>query len=108
MDNKAELYSLMKYIKALSLNNNRTWFHDNHQEYEGVRKDFIAFLDMFRFKLSKEAPDIGKAIMYMEPREWMYRVAHDMRFHKDGPPYNPAFRAYICADRKSWQPIGYY
>jgi uncharacterized protein (TIGR02453 family) len=108
MENKAELYKIMDYIRALSLNNNRTWFHENHDEYEAVRKDFIAFLDMFRFKLSKEAPDVGKAIMYMEPREWMYRIARDMRFHKNGPPYNPAFRAYVCANKKSWQPIGYY
>ncbi len=108
MDNKANLNRLMKYIRDLTLNNNRSWFHDTHEEYDAVRKDFLAFLDMFRYKLSEEAPDIGKSIMYMEPREWMYRVARDMRFHKNGPPYNPSFRAYIAADRKSWQPIGYF
>ena len=63
---------------------------------------------MLRFVINDEAPDIGKSIMYMEPKEWMYRVARDMRFHKNGPPYNPAFRAYISPDRKSWMPIGYY
>ena len=67
MENKPELFALMEYIRALSLNNNRTWFHDTHDEYEAVRKDFLAFLDMFRFRLSKEAADIGKSIMYMEP-----------------------------------------
>lgn len=108
MNDIANLNRLMKYICNLTVNNNRTWFHDTHSEYEAVRRDFLAFLDMFRFKLSKEAPDIGKSIMYMEPREWMYRIARDMRFHKNGPPYNPAFRAYVAADRKSWQPIGYY
>ena len=108
MSEKTNFNRLLKYIRALSLNNDRAWFHDNHSEYESVRADFLAFLDMFRFKLSDEAEDVGKAIMYMEPREWMYRVARDMRFHKNGPPYNPAFRAYICADRKSWKPIGYY
>ncbi len=96
------------YMCGLNLNNNRTWFHDTHDEYDIARKDFFAFLDMFRFKLNDAAPDIGKSIMYMEPRQWMYRVARDMRFHKNGPPYNPAFRAYIAADRKSWEPIGYF
>lgn len=99
---------ILNYIEQLQKNNNRTWFHDTHDEYEIARKEFLAFLDMFRFKLNDEAPDIGKSIMYMEPREWMYRIARDMRFHKNGPPYNPAFRAYISSDRKSWQPIGYY
>lgn len=100
--------NIMTYCGKLQANNDRTWFHNNHEEYEKARKAFLAFLDNFRFCLSKEAPDIGKSIMYMEPREWMYRVAKDMRFHKNGPPYNPAFRAYIAADRKSWLPIGYF
>ena len=100
--------NIMTYCGNLQANNDRTWFHNNHEEYENARKEFLAFLDNFRFCLSKEAPDIGKAIMYMEAREWMYRVAKDMRFHKNGPPYNPAFRAYIAADRKSWLPIGYF
>ena len=99
---------IMKYCSDLQLNNNRTWFHETHDEYELARKDFLGFIDRLRFVINDEAPDIGKSIMYMEPREWMYRVARDMRFHKNGPPYNPAFRAYICADRKSWLPIGYY
>ena len=108
MTDSGNMNNIMEYIGKLNVNNNRTWFHDTHSEYEKARKDFLIFLDLFRFQLSKEAPDIGKAIMYMEPREWVYRVARDMRFHKNGPPYNPAFRAYIAADRKSWQPIGYY
>lgn len=99
---------IMTYCGKLQLNNNRTWFHENHDEYDKAKKDFLGFIDMLRFVINDEAPDIGKSIMYMEPREWMYRVARDMRFHKNGPPYNPAFRAYISADRKSWMPIGYY
>ena len=100
--------NIMSYCGKLQVNNDRTWFHNNHEEYENARKEFLLFLDNFRFCLSKEAPDIGKSIMYMEAREWMYRVAKDMRFHKNGPPYNPAFRAYIASDRKSWLPIGYF
>ena len=99
---------IMNYCGKLQVNNNRTWFHENHDEYEQARKDFLGFIDKLRFVINEEAPDIGKSIMYMEPREWMYRVARDMRFHKNGPPYNPAFRAYIAADKKSWLPIGYF
>ena len=99
---------IMTYCEKLQLNNNRTWFHENHDEYDEARKDFLGFIDRLRFVINDEAPDIGKSIMYMEPREWMYRVARDMRFHKNGPPYNPSFRAYISPDRKSWLPIGYF
>lgn len=99
---------IMTYCGNLQLNNNRTWFHENHDEYDLAKKDFLGFIDRLRFVINDEAPDIGKSIMYMEPREWMYRVARDMRFHKNGPPYNPSFRAYISPDRKSWLPIGYF
>lgn len=108
MNKEFDFDNIMNYCASLSLNNNRTWFHDTHHIYEKARGEFLAFLDMFRYKLAEEAPDIGKSIMYMEPREWMYRVARDMRFHKNGPPYNPAFRAYISGDKKSWLPIGYF
>lgn len=100
--------NILTYCGKLQANNDRTWFHNNHDEYDEARKKFLGFLDIFRFKLNDVAPDIGKSIMYMEPREWMYRVARDMRFHKNGPPYNPSFRAYVAADRKSWLPIGYF
>ena len=103
-----DLERVMLYCARLKLNNNRTWFHENHDDYDEAKKDFLGFIDLLRFKISEEAPDIGKSIMYMEPKEWMYRVARDMRFHKNGPPYNPSFRAYISPDRKSWLPIGYY
>lgn len=99
---------IMNYCRGLQLNNNRAWFHENHDEYEEAKKDFYGFTDMLRFVINDEAPDIGKTIMYMQPREWMYRIARDMRFHKNGPPYNPAFRAYISPNKKSWMPIGYY
>lgn len=99
---------IMNYCENLQLNNNRTWFHENHSEYELAKKDFLGFLDMLRFVINDEAPEVGKSIMYMEPKEWMYRIARDMRFHKNGPPYNPAFRAYISSDRKSRKPIGYF
>ena len=99
---------IMLYCARLRLNNDRTWFHENHDDYEEAKKDFAGFLDLLRFKISEEAPDIGESIMYMEPKEWMYRVARDMRFHKNGPPYNPSFRAYVAPDRKSWIPNGYY
>ena len=99
---------ILSYSSRLAINNNRTWFHDNHTEYEKAKKDFYGFLDLLRFRISDIAPELGKSIMYMEPKEWAYRIARDMRYHKNGPPYNPAFRAYISSDKKSDLPIGYF
>ena len=32
---------MLGYTEALSKNNERTWFHDNHREYELAQEDFL-------------------------------------------------------------------
>ncbi len=99
---------MLQYCAALELHNDRAWFHENHRAYEQARADFIALLDILRFTVADAAPALAPDIKYMEARDWMYRVARDMRYYHDRPPYDPAFRAYISRDRKSWLPIGYF
>lgn len=99
---------MLDYCADLDRNNDRVWFRDNHGRYEAARGDFLKVLDMLRFSFADCAPAVYRDVQYMAPADWMYRIARDMRYSRNCPPYNPAFRAYICADRKSWQPIGYY
>ena len=99
---------MLGYCADLRDHNDRTWFHENHRRYEEAKKDFLALLDQLRYVIAEASPEIGGDILYMDARDWVYRIARDMRFYKNVPPYNPAFRAYISADRKSWLPIGYF
>lgn len=99
---------MLGYCADLRDHNDRTWFHENHRRYEEAKKDFLALLDQLRYVISEASPEIGGDILYMDARDWVYRIARDMRFYKNVPPYNPSFRAYISADRKSWLPIGYF
>lgn len=99
---------LMSYCRDLEANNNRTWFHDNHARYERVKADFEEYLELLRFVISDAAPALSDDIMFMPVKSWTYRIARDMRYYKDRPPYNPSFRAYISRDKKSWLPIGYF
>lgn len=99
---------MLSYCADLAANNDRAWFHANHGRYEEARKDFHALLDQLRYVIAEGAPEIGGDILYMDPRDWTYRIARDMRFYRDRPPYNPSFRAYISGDKKSWLPIGYF
>ncbi|MBQ3404903.1 MAG: DUF2461 domain-containing protein [Oscillospiraceae bacterium] len=103
-----EFKRMLEYSGALAANNERAWFHENHKQYEQARGDFISLLDRLRFAIAGEAPAIAYDIMYMQAKDWMYRIARDMRYSRNRPPYDPAFRAYISADRKSWLPIGYF
>lgn len=99
---------MLEYSEALDLHNDRNWFHENHKWYEGAKKDFQELLEILRFAIADAAPAISDDIMYMGVKDWMYRTARDMRYSKNRPPYDPAFRAYISRDKKSWLPIGYY
>jgi len=100
--------NMLSYCRDLRRNNDRTWFHENHGRYRAARADYLALLDRLRFVIAVSAPSLAADILTMQPADWMYRVARDMRYHHDGPPYDPDFRAYISRDRKSWLPIGYF
>lgn len=99
--------NMLAYCEALDLHNDRAWFHENHRQYEQACADFLSLLDMLRFSIAECAPRLAPDIKYMEARDWVYRIARDMRYYKNMPPYDPSFRAYISRDRKSWLPIGY-
>lgn len=99
---------MLSYCAALDAHNDRTWFHENHKWYEDAKRDYLGLLDYLRFPIMQASPSIADDIMFADPKDWMYRVARDMRYHRDGPPYNPALRAYISRDRKSNKPIGYF
>ena len=99
---------LLKYCGDLDTHNDREWFHAHHREYELAKEDFRSLLEQLRFAVAEGDPDLADELMFMDVRDWMYRIPRDMRIHKNAPPYQPSFRAYISRDRKSWQPIGYF
>ena len=99
---------MLSYCADLRDHNEREWFHANHRRYEEARKDFLRLLEQLRYVIAAASPEIGGDILYMNAKDWVYRIARDMRYYKNVPPYNPSFRAYISADRKSWLPIGYF
>jgi len=99
---------MLQYCAQLEANNQRSWFHENHKQYEAARKDYLDLLEVARFAIAESAPQLANDILYGQAKDWMYRIARDMRYHHNQPPYNPAFRAYISPDRKSWLPIGYF
>ena len=103
-----EFERMLRYLSALDKNNNRSWFHENHAWYDDAKADFIELLELLRFAIIENAPALADDLMYLPANGWLYRVARDMRYHKNDLPYNPSFRAYLSRDRKSCEPIGYF
>ena len=65
---------MLAYTEALSRNNDRTWFHDNHKQYEEAREDFLMLLDIMKFVVAQEAPSIGESLIFENPKNFMYRI----------------------------------
>ena len=99
---------MLQYCGDLDAHNDREWFHANHKEYELAKADFLTLLGQLRFAVAEGDPDLAEDLLYMDPKDWMYRIPRDMRIHKNKPPYQPSFRVYLSRDRKSWMPIGYF
>ena len=99
---------MLKYCGDLDAHNDRAWFHANHKEYKLAWEDFRLLLGQLRFAVAEGDPDLADDLLFSEPKDWTYRIPRDMRVHKNAPPYQPSFRAYLSRDRKSWQPIGYF
>jgi uncharacterized protein (DUF2461 family) len=85
-----------RFFSELALNNNKDWFDAHRCEYEtevlGTLKSFVRELGEFVHVLSPELetePRVGRTIS---------RVANDMRFHRDRPPYRPYM--YVCFPRR--------
>lgn len=99
---------MLAYTDALSKNNNRQWFHDNHADYEDAKEDFLALLDITKLVIAQEAPEIGDSLLFENSKNFMYRIPRDMRYSKAKEPYNPAFRAYFSPKKKNFLPLSYY
>ena len=86
----------LDYLKDLSKNNNRDWFHGNKKRYEeSVKGPFINFLEALKDALQEvdgPIPHTGK--------EGMMRINRDTRFSKDKTPYKTHMAAIISSHGK--------
>lgn len=87
---------LFQFLRGLSENNNKPWFDENRREYEtqvlGPIKAFVAELGPILHMLNEDIetePRVGRTVS---------RIANDMRFHKNRPPYRPAI--YVTFPRR--------
>ncbi len=103
-----EFERMTSYLARLEANNNRPWFHENHRDYELALEDFRDLVSLIRFKVADAAEDLRDSIMFLEPKEFVYRVPRDMRYSRAEEPYNPSFRAHISKYGRKMLPAGYY
>lgn len=94
----------MEYLVQLDMNNNREWFHAHKEEKQSAQLEFESVL----WELMTYIGAYDERVLRYEPKEIMYRLARDMRFYRDRPPYTPSFRGHIGPAGRKCVPVGIY
>ena len=95
---------ILDYLTALSLNNNREFYHANKEEYKKANAEFEGLLQA----LMLEIGTFDSSVLHHNPKDLTFKIVRDTRFSHDKSPYNPAFRAHISSKGKLPVPVGYY
>ena len=95
---------IMDYLSALSINNNRDWYHANKEDYKKANAEFEKLLQALILEIGK----FDNSILQNNPKDLTFKIVRDTRFSHDKSPYNPAFRAHISSKGKLPVPVGYY
>ena len=95
---------IIDYLSALSMNNNREWYHANKDDYKKANAEFEKLLQALILEIGK----FDSSILHNVPKDLTFKIVRDTRFSHDKSPYNPAFRAHISQNGKLPVPVGYY
>ena len=95
---------IIDYLSALSMNNNREWYHTNKEDYKKANAEFENLLQTLMLEIGK----FDSSILQNNPKDLTFKIVRDTRFSHDKSPYNPAFRAHISSKGKLPVPVGYY
>lgn len=94
----------LQFLGKLQKNNNKEWFDKNKKEYDGLRKDIVAFVDRMLTNIQAFDPMLAG----VEAKQCMFRINRDIRFSKDKSPYKNNFGLSFNKGGKSSPYAGYY
>jgi uncharacterized protein (TIGR02453 family) len=97
------LPATLQFLKKLSKNNNRDWFHAHKAEYDAARGNVIELVS----KLMEEINRFDK-IGFHEPRKALFRIARDTRFSHDKSPYKQNFGFVLNANGSTTSELSSY
>lgn len=96
-----ELYD---FLVELSLNNDRTWFKERKDIYDGLRAGFEKDIQQLIDHLS----DFDPELMGLRAKDCLFRIYRDIRFSPNKNPYKTHFAAYIARGGRKSERSGYY
>lgn len=96
---------VLKFLKELSLNNNKEWFDSNKKRYLLVKE----YIESFTMGLINSISEFDDHAKYLTPKDCTYRIYRDTRFSQDKTPYKTHIGIFINPPfgKKSYR-MGYY
>ena len=95
---------ILDFLRQITVNNNREWFHAHKAEYQAARDDFEKGVVKAIAKIAEFDPSIS----HLTVRDVTYRFYRDTRFSPDKSPYKRHLGAYIAAHGRKALHGGYY
>lgn len=95
---------LYEFLSELALNNNREWFLSNKAQWEDLRLQWMADVDILLAKMSQWEPKFNT----LTAKDCVFRIYRDIRFKTDKSPYKTWVCAGISVYGRSSHNGGYY
>jgi uncharacterized protein (TIGR02453 family) len=96
--------STLKFLKDLSVNNNKSWFDAHRKQYESAKSDFLFLTE----SLIKGISSFDKSIGELEAKKCTFRINRDVRFSKNKSPYKNNMAGYFNKAGKKGIGAGFY
>lgn len=95
---------IIKFLKALSKNNDRDWFEKHKADFIKAKDEFQGFVSELLESMIKFDP----GLMGLDPKKLTFRIYRDVRFSKDKSPFKTNMGATFSAGGKLMTKPGYY
>ena len=95
---------ILTFLRQVSANNNREWYHAHKAEYDDARADFERGVAETLARIST----FDDSVAHLTVKDCTYRFYRDTRFSADKSPYKNHFGAYMAAHGKKGLHGGYY
>lgn len=96
--------SIIRFLRDLRDNNNRSWFMAHKDEYLRCQQRF----ETLTARLIEGVAAFDDTVRGLQPKDCTYRIYRDVRFSADKSPYKPHMGCYICPGGKKSGYVGYY
>jgi len=94
----------LQFLRDLSENNHKEWFHDNKKAYQAAKNDFYELVA----KTIENISQFDQNIVGLVPKKCVFRINRDIRFSKNKSPYKTNFGAAMARGGRKSPYGGYY